>query len=284
MSMSKINTQLIYQAVYEMALHSVCNVDTDTVDQLITAQLNETNAVSAFALKAIIDNDKLAAIKNIPACQDTGMAVVFIELGQQVCLIGSSLSQQINSAVANAYRDGYFRASVLDPITRLNTKDNTPAIIHTDIVDGDSVTVHFLAKGFGSENMSRLYMLTPSAGTEGIIKAVVETVSTAGANPCPPIIVGVGIGGTMEKACLLAKKSLLRRSGVSSSNEQIAALEKEILKQINNTNIGACGFGGNNTALQVNIETFPTHIAALPVAVNIQCHCVRHSTRVIKET
>lgn len=281
--MSKIKTQLIYQAVYEMALYSVCNVDTDTVDQLITAQSSETNAVSAFALKAIIDNDKLAAIKNIPACQDTGMAVVFIELGQQVCLIGSSLSQQINSAVANAYRDGYFRASVLDPITRINTKDNTPAIIHIDIVDGDSVTVHFLAKGFGSENMSRLYMLTPSAGTEGIIKAVVETVSTAGANPCPPIIVGVGIGGTMEKACLLAKKSLLRHSGVSSSNEQIAALEKEILKQINNTNIGACGFGGNNTALQVNIETFPTHIAALPVAVNIQCHCVRHNTRVIKE-
>lgn len=279
--MSIINTQLIYQAIYEMALHSVCNVDNDTINQLVNAQLYETNEVSAFALKTIIDSDKLAAIGNIPACQDTGMAVVFVELGQDVHLEGEYINTAINRGVADAYRDGCFRASVLDPLTRINTKNNTPSIIHTDIIGGDSIIIHFLAKGFGSENMSRLYMLTPSAGREGIIKAVVETVTLAGANPCPPIIVGVGIGGTMEKACLLAKKSLLRKSGISNANPDIAKLEGELLMQINATNIGVQGFGGNNTALQVNIETFPTHIAALPVAVNIQCHCVRHSTKII---
>jgi fumarate hydratase subunit alpha len=248
---------------------------------LENAAANETNTNAKFALDTLIKNDKLALQNNMPACQDTGIAVVFADVGQDVRLTGEFLDDAINRAVQEVYAENFFRKSVADPLTRLNTKTNTPAVIYSNIVKGDKVTVSFLAKGFGSENMSKVFMLTPSQGIDGIKKAVLDTVKAAGANPCPPIFVGVGVGGTMEKAAMLSKRALLRGGGELSTDKDIAKLERELLKLINETGIGAQGFGGKHTALCVAVETFPTHIAGLPVAVNIQCHAVRHSTVVI---
>ena len=217
----------------------------------------------------------------MPVCQDTGIAVVFLEIGQEVFLEGKSLKEAVNSGVRRAYADGYFRKSVCDPITRQNTGDNTPAVIHTEIVDGDKINIAFMPKGFGSENMSRLYMLKPAHGIEAAIDAVVETVKLAGSRPCPPVLVGVGIGGTFDTCALLAKKALTRDVGVPSTNPAVAEIEKIALSRINNLNIGCQGFHGDTTALGVACETAPTHIAGLPVAVNIQCHCVRCEKRVL---
>ena len=273
--MRKINTRLIEDAVYKAALQAGVNLTPSCVAAMKKARSAETNKAAKFALEKLIENSEIAVEQNMPVCQDTGMAVVLMEIGQEVFLEGKLLSDAVNDGVRNAYKDGYFRKSVCDPITRKNTSDNTPAVIHTEIVEGDKISITFMSKGFGSENMSRLYMLKPAQGIEGIINAVVETVALAGSRPCPPVYVGVGIGGTFDTCAFLAKKPLTREIGSNNPNKAIAQIEREALKRINDLNIGCQGFHGDTTALGVSCEYAPTHIAGLPVAVNIQCHCVR---------
>ena len=242
---------------------------------------NEKNPNARFALETLIENAKTAREQDLPVCQDTGMSVFFVKLGQDVHIEGGLLTDAIDDGVRKGYKEHGYRASVLDPITRVNTKDNTPAIVHISLVLGDSLEITFLPKGFGSENMSRLFMLKPSDGVEGVKNAVVQAVKDAGANPCPPIVVGVGIGGTAEKAMELAKEQLLREVGEHSNDETLANMENELLESINALGIGAQGFGGENTALAVHIGKCPTHIAALPVAVNIQCNANRIAKAVL---
>ncbi len=242
---------------------------------------NEKNPNARFALETLIENAKTAREQDLPVCQDTGMSVFFVKLGQDVHIEGGLLTDAIDDGVRKGYKEHGYRASVLDPITRVNTKDNTPAIVHISLVLGDSLEITFLPKGFGSENMSRLFMLKPSDGVEGVKNAVVQAVKDAGANPCPPIVVGVGIGGTAEKAMELAKEQLLREVGEHSNDETLANMESELLESINALGIGAQGFGGENTALAVHIGKCPTHIAALPVAVNIQCNANRIAKAVL---
>lgn len=236
------------------------------------------------ALKDILKNIRFAAEKKLPICQDCGLAVVFIEIGQDVHIVGGYLIEAVNKGVKQAYIDGYLRKSVdKDPVfNRQNTCDNTPAVIHCEIVPGDSVKIIVSPKGMGSENMSRLYMLRPADGTEGIINAVVDTVRLAGANPCPPIVLGIGIGGNFEAVALAAKRALLKKEGVRNTIPQYAEMEREIIKRVNELGIGAGGYGGIITALDVHIEALPTHIAGMPVAVNICCHALRHAEGVIK--
>jgi fumarate hydratase subunit alpha len=226
----------------------------------------------------LIENAQIARREKMPICQDTGMAVVFCEIGQSVQIVGGPLDEAINEGVRRGYQEGYLRNSVCDPISRLNTGDNTPAIVHYDIVAGDRIHLLFAPKGFGAENMSRLKMLTPSQGIDAARQFVVETVKNADANPCPPTIIGVGLGGTMEKSALMAKRALFRPLGSKNENSGLAKLEKEWLEEINALGIGPQGFGGNITSLAVHIESFPTHIASLPVTVNIQCHAARHKS------
>lgn len=273
--MRKINTSLIEQKIYGLALKAGVNLTPTCKDALEKARDGEKNATAKFALDTLIKNSEIAVEENMPVCQDTGMAVVLIELGQQVYLEGDTLSEAVNRGVKRAYADGYFRKSVCDPLTRKNTGDNTPAVIHTEIVAGDEIKITFMPKGFGSENMSRLYMLKPAQGVEGIIGAVVETVKLAGSRPCPPVYVGVGIGGSFDTCALLAKKALTRDIGTNNARKDIAEIENEALRRINALGTGCQGFGGNTTALGVSCEWAPTHIAGLPVAINIQCHCVR---------
>ena len=223
----------------------------------------------------MIENSEVAVRENMPVCQDTGVAVVMLEIGQGVFLEGKPLKKAIDDGVRRAYADGYFRKSVCDPVTRNNTGDNTPAFIHTEITEGENINITFMPKGFGSENMSRLYMLKPAQGVDGIIDAIAETVRLAGSRPCPPVYVGVGIGGTFDGCAYLAKKALTRNVGESNPRAEIAEIEKKALERINSLNIGCQGFHGKITALGVSCEYAPTHIAGLPVAVNIQCHCVR---------
>ena len=279
--MRKINTEKIYAAVKEMALHCCCNVDEGTLNLLQKAEEREICPAAKFALQTIIKSDLKAAEQNVPACQDTGMAVIFLDVGQDVFLEGEFVEDAINRGIREAYEEGFFRKSVLDPLTRVNTKTNLPAVIHTSITKGDKVKVSFLAKGFGSENMSRVYMLTPSQGMEGIIDSVVETVKYAGSNPCPPVVIGVGIGGTFEKAAIMSKRALLREANSVNEDETLFQLEKTLLEKINATEVGAQGFGGNNTCLAVYAEKYPTHLAGLPLAINVQCHSVRHMTKEI---
>lgn len=229
-------------------------------------------------LDKIIINSDIASKENMPMCQDTGMAVIFVELGQDIHIVGGGLKEAINEGVRQGYSEGYLRKSVVkDPLTRVNTGDNTPAVIHIDVVDGDELKITIAPKGFGSENMSRIKMLKPSDGVEGVKEFVLETVKIAGPNPCPPIIVGVGIGGTFEKAAELSKKALLRSIEERNKDTYYSDLEDELISKINKLGIGPQGFGGKTTALGVNIETYPTHIAGLPVAVNISCHATRHA-------
>ncbi len=242
---------------------------------LRSAREKESSPAAAYAMDMLLQNARLAQKNRLPVCQDTGMAVFFVRLGQDVRIEGGLLTDAIDEGVRRGYGANGLRASVLDPITRKNTGDNTPAVVHVELVDGDSLEIDFLPKGFGSENMSKLYMLTPSEGREGIKRCVTEAVRAAGANPCPPVVVGVGIGGTADMACVLAKKQLLREVGAPSDDEELAALETEIKDEINALRIGAQGFGGDTTALAVHIGKYPTHIAALPVAVNIQCNAAR---------
>ncbi len=280
--MREINTKDITALVARMCIDSNCYLNQDIKDALQTAQQNETNQLASEILADIIKNAEIARRDNVPICQDTGMAVFFLELGQDVHIVGGNLYDAINEGVRIGYADGYLRKSVVtDPIRRGNTNDNTPAIIYTEITEGDKLKIAIAPKGFGSENMSAVKMLKPSDGLDGVLDFVTETVRTASGNPCPPIVVGVGIGGTMEKAALLSKKALLRDIRESHPDEYYANIENELLERINNLNIGPQGFGGKTTALGVNIETFPTHIAGLPVAVNISCHVTRHLTEVL---
>ncbi len=273
--MREINTKEIEKAVYDIALKACTDLTPSCVKALKSAYKTESNELSKFALDVVIKNRNLASKTLTPVCQDTGLAVVILEIGQDVHLTGKFVDDAVNSAVKRAYKDGSFRLSCCDALTRKNTKTNTPAIIYTEIVKGDQIKVSFLPKGFGSENMSKIYMLTPAQGVSGIIDAIVGTVKDAGSKPCPPVYVGVGIGGTFDRCAYLAKKALLRPVGKFSNRKDVKDIEKEALKRINELKIGAQGFGGDVTALGVSVLTEPTHIAGLPVAVNIQCHVVR---------
>jgi fumarate hydratase subunit alpha len=277
--MKIIHSEQILGAVKELISRCVVNIESQVCERL--RQIQEDNEPSKWALEQIIENIDFARQNNLPPCQDTGLAVFFLEMGQDVHITGGYIEDILNQAVRESYIQNYFRKSTLDPLTRINYNDNTPAIINTRIVKGDKLTIHFLAKGAGSENMSALYMLTPSKGRQGIIDSVVDCVKKAGANPCPPIIIGVGIGGDMEKACVMAKYALTRPTGTPSKDEDVKALENEILQAVNNLGIGVQGFGGKNTAISVAVEKFATHIGMLPVAVNIQCHSVRHGKIVL---
>lgn len=278
--MRNLDTVLIENAVYKAALHAGVNLTSSCKSALCSAYESEREGAAKFALGELIKNSEVAKEMGMPVCQDTGMAVVILETGSEVCLTGKPIYEAVNDGVRRAYADGYFRKSVCDPITRKNTGDNTPAALHTEIVAGDKVKLTFMPKGFGSENMSALYMLKPAQGVEGITDAIVATVKNAGSRPCPPVYVGVGIGGTFDGCAYLAKKALTRDIGTHSDREDIAEIEREALKRINELNIGCQGFHGKTTALGVSCEWAPTHIAGLPVAVNIQCHCVR----CVKET
>lgn len=272
--MRTLHTQEISECVYRLARKAGTTLTPACRTALAGAAAREEGA-ARFAVDTLIKNAQTAQNEQMPVCQDTGMAVVLLELGQDVHLTGAPLADAVNGGVRRAYEDGYFRKSICDPLTRVNTGDNTPAHLHVEIVQGDTVHVTFLPKGFGSENMSRLYMLTPSEGRKGIIDAIVETVRIAGSRPCPPVYVGVGIGGAFDSCAFLAKKALTRDVGTRNAREDVASIEKEALEKINTLNIGPQGFGGNVTALGVACEIAPTHIAGLPVAVNIQCHCIR---------
>lgn len=279
--MREIDVSLVENTIYELFLSACCEIGEDVLSLLKNNLDREESPFGREVLRQLIENDELAAARKMPICQDTGMAVIFMEIGQDVHLVGGDVNEAMNRGVRRAYRDGYFRASVLSALDRINTKDNTPAIVHMRIVPGDQIHLTAAPKGFGSENMSRLWMLTPSQGIEGVKNAVVETVRLAGGNPCPPVVVGVGIGGTAECAMLMAKHSLTRDCGAPSPDPMLAGMEKELLERINHLGIGPQGLGGLTTALAVHIEQMPTHIAGLPVAVNMQCHAARHKSATI---
>ncbi len=281
--MREINVDVITNVVEKLCIESNYYLPEDVKEALEDAVKKEESSLGKEILLDILNNQEIARRNNVPICQDTGLAVVFLELGQDVRLVGGDLNEAIDEGVRRGYKNGYLRkSSVDDPfMVRKNKGDNTPAIIHTTIVKGDKIKIILAPKGGGSENMSALAMLKPSDGVEGIKKFVLDTVDKAGSNPCPPIIVGIGIGGTIEKTTLIAKKALLRTIGEYNSNPVVANLEKELLEEINNLGIGPQGFGGRMTALAVNIETFPAHIASMPVAINIQCHAARHKEAII---
>lgn len=278
--MREIDIEVIVKSVKDMIGEACFTLADGVMDELKAAEKGEAVSASSFALGAIIENARIAAENHIPVCQDTGMAVIFAKIGVDVHFNGD-FNEAVNEGVRQGYKENNCRSSVLDPLTRRNTSDNTPAIIHVTLCPGDKVELTFLPKGFGSENMSKLYMLTPAAGKEGVMDKIVEAVTSAGANPCPPIIVGVGIGGTADYAMQLAKEALLRECGTPSPRQDVAEMEQAVLKRINESGIGVQGFGGVNTALEVRIETYPTHIAALPVGVAIQCNAHRKARRII---
>lgn len=278
--MRNISTSEIISRVKELCIRAACELGSDVVLALKEARGLEESPLGKEVLDQIIDNSQIALKENAPMCQDTGIAVFFVEMGRDA-IIDGSLEDAINEGVRQGYTEGYLRKSVCHPLTRKNTGDNTPAVIHIRIVDGDRMKIIIAPKGAGSENMSRLAMLKPSQGLQGIKDFVINTVKEAGGNPCPPIILGVGIGGNFEKSAILAKQALLRNLGTPNPDKDIYSLEMELLKNINNLGIGPMGFGGRITALAVHIETAPCHIASLPVAVNIQCHAARHKEIVI---
>jgi fumarate hydratase subunit alpha len=278
----EIDSKLITETVKKLFIEANTTLGKDVVCALKDALTREESPLGKQVLEKIIDNADIARREKMPICQDTGLAVLFIEIGQDVHIVGGDLRAAIEEGVRQAYQDGFLRKSVCDPLTRKNTQDNTPAIIHINIVPGGRLKIIAMPKGGGSENMSAAQMLTPVAGSEGIKKFVIEKVKQAGANPCPPIIVGVGIGGSLEEACVLAKKALLRSVGEANNNdERLAKMEKELLESINKLGIGPGGLGGRISALAVKIEMLPCHIASLPVAVNIQCHVARHKEEII---
>lgn len=275
--MREINVEAITDAVERLCIESNYYINDDIRAALEKAYREEESVTGRNILLSLLKNADIASNEQMAICQDTGMAIVFVELGQNVRITGGSLEKAINEGVRRGYKNGFLRKSVVsDPLKRENTRDNTPAVIHYEIVEGDGLTIHVAPKGFGSENMSAIKMLKPSDGIEGVKKFVVDTISEAGANPCPPIVVGIGIGGSMEKAALLAKKALLRPIDKSNPDPFYRDLEYSLLESINKLGIGPAGLGGRITALGVNIETYPTHIAGLPVAVNVCCHVLRH--------
>ncbi|MCK8828268.1 fumarate hydratase [Natroniella acetigena] len=272
-----IHVEEVTKVVAEMCMEANYVLGEDILEGYQQALEREESAVAQEVLETLIENAKIAKEEKMPICQDTGMTVIFLELGQDVEIEGGSLTEAINEGVRQGYQEGYLRKSVVaDPLERENTGDNTPAIIHTELVPGDKIKLTVAPKGFGSENMSQIKMLKPADGVEGVKEFVLKAVEEAGSNPCPPIVVGVGIGGTFEKAALLAKKALIRPIGLCNQQEELAQLEEELLVKINQLGIGPQGFGGETTALAVNINDYPTHIAGLPVAVNINCHVTRH--------
>ena len=278
--MREISVEKITEAIREMCMETNYVLSADMQDALQKAQDMEESRLGREILSMLEENLSIAKEEQIPICQDTGMAVVFLEIGQDVHLVGGSLTEAVNRGVALGYEDGYLRKSVVkDPLLRENTGNNAPAVIHTEIVDGDNVLITLAPKGCGSENMSKVYMLKPSDGESGVLEKIVTAVKEAGPNACPPMVVGVGIGGTFEKCALLAKKALLREIGTSHPDPHIASLEKDAKEACNALGIGPAGLGGSSTVLAVQIETYATHIAGLPVAVNICCHVNRHSTR-----
>jgi len=270
-----IQSSEISAAVRELAMSASCDLEPDILDSLLAARDREKSALAKNGLEMLITNANIASREQIPVCQDTGIGVVFVSVGQEVVVEGD-LEQAIQEGIRAGYEDGYLRKSVCDPVTRKNTGTNVPAVVHLEMVPGDKIRIGFLPKGCGSENMSGLVMLPPSAGIAGVEDYVVQKVKDAGSNPCPPVVVGVGLGGTFEKAALLAKKSLLRPLGNPNPDTNVAEIEQRILQRLNKEGQGVMGWGGINTALAVHMDTYPTHIASLPVAVNIQCHAHRH--------
>ena len=280
--MRELDVSVIRDAVARLCVEANTHLPEDVKKAIGEFRSKEDWGIAQGVLDQIVENYQIADAENVPICQDTGMACVFLEVGQEVHFVGGGLYDAVNEGVRKGYGEGYLRKSVVrDPIRRGNTGDNTPAMIHTDIVPGDQVTVTVAPKGFGSENMSAIKMLKPSDGLEGVKKFVLGTVEKAGSNPCPPMVVGVGIGGTFEKAAYLAKKALIRPMDVRNPDPYYADLETELLDRINALGIGPQGFGGMTTALGLNIEVLPTHIAGLPCAVNIGCHATRHATEVL---
>ncbi|MBX9137054.1 MULTISPECIES: fumarate hydratase [unclassified Clostridium] len=280
--MREIHISEIINTVKELCIESNYYLSNDVKEALNNAKENETWPLAENVLDQLILNSNIAQNENMPICQDTGMACIFIEIGQEVHIVGGALEDAINEGVRRGYDEGFLRKSVVkDPINRVNTKDNTPAIIYYDIVPGNKLKITVAPKGFGSENMSRIKMLKPSDGLQGVKDFIIETVKLAGPNPCPPIIIGVGIGGTFDKAAYLAKKALIRPVNKRNDEKFYGDLEEELLETINKLGIGPQGFGGKTTALGINIETYPTHIAGLPVAVNINCHATRHKEKEI---
>ena len=280
--MRTINTDEIIQTVKEMCIEANLKLSEDMEQAVRSAAEEEDSVLGRQILSQLCENLDIAAEDQIPICQDTGMAVFFINVGQDVHVEGMNLTDAVNEGVRQGYTEGYLRKSVVrDPLIRENTKDNTPAIIHYDIVPGENIEITIAPKGFGSENMSQIRMFKPSAGLQGIKDFILEVVETAGPNPCPPMVVGVGIGGTFDKCALLAKKALMRPIDSENPDPFYADLEKEMLEKVNKLGIGPQGFGGKTTAIGLNIETMPTHIAGMPCAVNINCHVTRHKTEVI---
>ncbi|MEN6332231.1 MAG: fumarate hydratase [Smithella sp.] len=278
----RIGAKRVTAAVKKLFIEANTDLGADVIASLQTALKKEESAVGRHVIEKIIENAGIACRENMPICQDTGLAVVFVEIGQDVHIVGGDLRSSVEEGIRQAYADGYLRKSVCDPLSRKNTEDNTPAIIHFDIVAGNRLKIIAMPKGGGSENMSAAQMLTPAAGAEGIKKVVLEKVREAGANPCPPVIVGVGIGGSLEQACILAKKALLRPVGEENrTDERLVQMEKDLYASINKLGIGPGGLGGRVTALAVHIEMMPCHIASLPVAVNIQCHVARHKEKTL---
>ena len=281
--MRKIEAKRIKKKVKELFLRANYYIGEDVLTALKEAREGEVSEVGCSVLDMLIENYKIASREEIAICQDTGLAVLYVELGQEVYIIGGNFREAVNEGVKEAYMEGYLRKSIVDdPVfARKNTGTNTPAIIYTDIVPGDKIKFMVTPKGFGSENMSALAMMKPADGSEGIKNFVVDTIKKAGPNPCPPTIVGVGIGGTADKVLVIAKKALFRKIGEHHQDERYAQMEKEILEQINNLGIGPAGLGGRTTALAVNIEYTPTHIAGMPVAVNVCCHAARHAEGIL---
>jgi fumarate hydratase subunit alpha len=279
--MKEIPTEAITNTVEKLCIEACYNLGDDVKGLLQQARQGEESPFGISILDQLLQNIDTSKAENLPICQDTGMAVVFLKIGQDVHIVGSSLTDAVNEGVRRGYQKGYLRKSVLTPLKRVNTGDNTPAVIHIEITEGEHLKIIVAPKGFGSENMSRLGMLKPSDGVEGVKRFVLDTVIQAGANPCPPIILGIGIGGTMEKAAYISKKALLRKAGEPSPDPELASLEKELLETINRTGIGPQGLGGKTTALAVHIDTYPTHLAGLPVAVNVQCHAARHAEAIL---
>lgn len=277
-----VNSEEITNAVRDMCIEATCHLNKDIRNAIERGIETEESEVSRGVLKNLIENADIADRKEVPICQDTGMAVFFVEIGKDVHISGDSITDAINKGVSRGYTEGCLRKSVVgDPLNRVNTKDNTPAVIYYDYVPGDRIKLTFAPKGFGSENKGGLKMLNPSDGVDGVIDFVIDTVRHAGANPCPPIVVGVGIGGTMDNVAVLSKKALTRDITVRNADPYYRRLEEEMLEKINMLGIGPAGLGGTTTAFAVNIETYPTHIAGLPVAVNINCHATRHAVRTI---
>ena len=280
--MRQINTEEITDTVEKICIDANYNLGDDLVVSLQNALNEEESPLGKEVIAQILENAEIGRNEQVPVCQDTGFAVVFVEIGQEVIIEGQSLQEAINEGVRRGYKNGYLRKSIVkSPLDRVNTGDNTPAVIHTDIVPGDKLKITFIAKGGGCENMSRTAMLTPAQGRDGVIDFVVNTVKDAGANPCPPIIVGVGLGGTFEYVTLLSKKAILRPVGSHNKDSNTANLEADLLEEINKLGIGPQGFGGKITALAVHVETYPCHIASLPVAVNVECHSHRPKTVII---